>query len=465
MDPNNVDHIIRDALYDHKTAIDKDLLWSAIESKKSRSKLVLISSISLMMLFVSFGIFWMSSYSSPIQEISSTELSTIKNVKTDEQSQSNTLATNLNSGSTELNEKIASQPEPKIFEKANSLSQEELLNEKSNTTLEVNKPKINTKTSLASTKKINQNNLTSVITKSENETPVLLKEKTLIQSTDILANQNNTTLLDPLAVIQTQGSKPLSSEKTIFKNYNKIECYEHGKKPNQLFVEFYGLVDLVSKSMDTGQENMSYLQERKKTQTQLEGYRSGIRFKYLFNNGLYFKSGLEAGMIRERFDKQETTESVKTLPNQLLETIERNDTTIYIYGDAPVTYIETKTWKIWNTYRSIGVPLLAGFQYHRNKLSYGIEFGAIYNLFYDFEGFLLDPADLQPIEASNYFKKDINTSLTGGFSVGYSLTNKYRLLFQSSFKKNLSGINSIENNINQSNVRFGLGFGLEMKLW
>jgi len=156
------------------------------------------------------------------------------------------------------------------------------------------------------------------------------------------------------------------------------------------------------------------------TLTQLEGYRSGIRLKYLTRSGFYLKTGVEFGAIRERFNKSEKTERVEIWPNQLLETITQSDTTIYIYGDKPVTVIEEKSWKVWNTYKTLGIPIMA---------------------VYDFEGMLLDDS-YTPAMDPDYFKSQINTSLTGGLSVGYRLTSKYKLQALCSFKHNLSTISS-----------------------
>ena len=93
-------------------------------------------------------------------------------------------------------------------------------------------------------------------------------------------------------------------------------------------------------------ENFSYLTERKATQTQLEGYRAGLRLKYLTRSGFYLKTGLEVGIVKERFDRVITEEREEILPNQLLEVITQSDTTIYVYGNKPVTIIESKSWKV-----------------------------------------------------------------------------------------------------------------------
>jgi len=64
----------------------------------------------------------------------------------------------------------------------------------------------------------------------------------------------------------------------------------------------------------------------------------------------------------------------------------------------------------------------------------------------------------------DYFRKRINTSLTGGLSLGYQFTDKYRLLAQASFQKNLTPINNQTNPVEQHNTSIGLGIGLEMQL-
>jgi len=414
MDQNLLDQIFRSSLTDHKTSLDKDLLWDAINEKQSRRRYMAffkILGVCILLVGAAATILYLpdnADTAEPLNFTSSSKNATINNEST----------------------------------------------------------KTNTATRLAESKKVTA--------------PVLVQEAKTLQSNETEPAISNTTSSIPhgstaavaqaftqktAAPLTTKDFPPLSShsESTFLLN-DKVECYDHRSKLAPFYVEFYGTVDFVKNRLSAGPgEEIDYLEERKATQTQLEGYRTGVRFKYLFRSGLYLKSGAELGLARERFDRSITEQRTEIWPNQLLETITQSDTTIFIYGDKPVDIIETTTWKVWNTYRTIGIPILAGFQRSIGKLSYGVELGAIYNLQHRFKGMLLDN-NLQPSMVTNYFKSRINTSLTGGLHIGYNLNDKYRLRAYSSFKHNLSKINSTTNPIYQSYSKLGLGMALEIKI-
>jgi len=468
MDQNSIESIIKNALYDHQSALDKDALWISIEKKKRRSLFMILSSIAIGLIFLSFVSYWIINDQSNL--ISKSQSTISSNTNTGDIINPNQIDeqyTGVDKNIEEPNKPTPTLSQQNLTVKSKTKNKEGTTQEEASLAKQLRNSSIS-KTTYNQINKRNENNLVIqpvVINTDSNQfnddvnSLEINFDKT--KTKESLITKNN--LIDDLSSLASDLPNKLPFTSQLIKNTSHVECYEHGKKKNSVFVELYGLLDLVSKNMNAEQQNVSYLEERQNTQTQLEGYRSGLRLKYQFNNGLYVKAGLEAGMIRERFDREITTETTKILPDQLLEKIIRNDSTIYIYGDAPVLFIESKKWKIWNTYRSIGVPLMLGYQLNGNKFTYGLELGAIYNLHYDFEGYLLDTNN-EPVEASKYFKEKINSSITGGFYLGYKLNKKYTLVFQSSFKKNTSGINSIENLVNQSNIRFGAGLGLQMKI-
>ncbi len=475
MDQNELDQIFRDSLRDHKTALDKDRLWTAISSeRKKRGISYILKPVSLLVLV---GLISAIGY----RYITIDNQQTMVTVEEAIAKERNKIASKTAAN----NQRILTEND--VLKTKSAAVQE--INSNSISIAEPNTKKLQLDSNTTSKKQalVNQNfstNSQTYISYADNNST--LENKSLPMSRQVTganytevktekvmppANQTESsrakTLISRtanLTQLANSAPKPFTTLRKPKQNKGSIECYDHRKKTHLLFLELYSTVDFVrNRYGEVAGTDFSYLTERKATQTQLEGYRAGLRLKYLTSSGFYLKTGLEVGLLKERFDKVITEEREEILPNQLLEVITQSDTTIYVYGNKPVTVIESKSWKVWNTYRSVGIPALVGYQTDKGKLSYGIELGATYNLLYSFEGMLLD-TNLTPSLDPDYFKTRINTSLTGGVNVGYKLSKRFSALAQLSFQHNLSSINNTSNLITQYNSQIGLGLGLQMKL-
>jgi len=479
MDQNKLDKIIKEGLEDYRSPLDKQALWQAIRDDVPRQKPPFLRLLTLGFI-IGVGVASILWYinnesrqvSSSQRKVESSELSTEVNLQ-DRQSVEGT----------EIGAKIASTaPTPasqyatetplsvttslstslkKSESKTTSPSQYTTARPTEKATSNVTLTKLATE--LISPHRLADQHQTS----SNNDSSLNQLDADKATSTPYQTIEQNSTqvglnsldLISPSA-LEFSYSQPDISAMLLIPT-KEVECYDYNKKKGIFSAEVYGLVDYVHNRMTSNAEQEAYLSERKKSQTQLEGYRSGIRLKYRLPIGLYVKSGIEAGLIRERFRVSVFETTVETLPNQLLETIEKNDSTIYIYGNKEVTIDTEKRWRIENSYRSIGVPVLLGYEFNKGKFLLGLEGGAIYNLGYYFSGHLLDNASA-PVDDPDFFKPRISTSLTGGLALGYSIHQKYNLVAYCSMKHNLNSINTEENLIDQKNSRIGLGVGLEI---
>ncbi|NNL93618.1 MAG: hypothetical protein HKO66_15355, partial [Saprospiraceae bacterium] len=242
------------------------------------------------------------------------------------------------------------------------------------------------------------------------------------------------------------------------------DCPTFGPKSHNIYVQGYSFLDYVGTSYSTGFENSSYLEERKNSQSYMPSYRAGLQGKYLFDNGLYVKAGIELAEVRERFTHRLVDTTVMIQPNQLISYyISSPGDTTFIYGNAPVTTITVKNWNVKNSYQSLDIPILLGYQVKKDQWTYGFEAGVIYNLRLSTKSLLLDPTST-PESVPEYFRDNIDLSLTGGLTVGYAIKPKINLLMLAHFKRNLSPINTSVDLISQKFTHFGLGVGLEFKI-
>lgn len=519
MHQSHIDNHFRSSLANHQVALDKDALWAAINKETNRPIIGAgwksvgikgLGGLALLSLIVS-SILWLYPSAHPLNSkapnalpaVNATSINNPNNnqnnnnqnnnpaliLDTNEiaeanhpeyqapksdngdksndvthkspDSNSNTLRNNIikddqaqsNNNNTSINT-INNSPRPKLHTKAKPFSSSNALPqnlslEKSSSPWLDNVYDINA-TITQETRKIEKGSLNQSLVNQD-----VLNQSDIHQALTPVGSIQKMKPLNTLALT----NNPLVYERALPNNKKKVECYEYGKKKKSLSLEVYSSLDGVNSRLSADNESQEYLTERDRTQKQREGYRAGLRAKFNLLKNVNIKVGLEAGMIRERFQR-ETSESVtEIMPDQLLEIIMQGDSTIYIYGDAPVTTLTTTTWDIANSYRSLDIPITLGYELDFKKFTCGIDLGASYNILYDFKGYLINPADT-PVASPDYFRANIKTSLIGGLSINYAMNDNYYLFGFTSMKYNMSNINNASNSINQKNTRLGLGFGL-----
>ena len=506
MDQNSLDNIFKQGLENHKSSLDKDALWVAVNgnlSKEGFSFLKILSVLSVTAV-IGFGLYITlsdvsqdsqpesysnNSYPSDAPPIAKDEPAVIQYIN--QKANQKNSALNLIETSTVPNLSNAVN-EIKVVESKKEVSQEKSapIIQSTNVT---NKPHrfLSYDFSVATSKskvKATQEKKTveaasvetiSIAPETKSTTPNVPQtnksirtkaQKSLVGNASISQNYNAELSVE-------QSTKQISSLKHLDNIYsisdynreipklskkqrNQLECYDPTKKKNKISAEIYTSLDFVNTQFAAPPESRDYLIKRDVTQTQLEGYRSGLRLKYTFPSGIYIKGGLEAGLIRERFNEEISEESIEILPNQLLEIKVSGDTTIFIYGDAEVLVETTQTWRVENSYKTLGIPLLVGYQWQNERFRYGIDIGIIQNVIYDFDGYLANVTGT-PLDNPDFFRPSINQSLTGGLSISYAFNKRLNLFIQTSFKRNLEEINNVQNEIHQKNTKIGLGLGVE----
>lgn len=456
---------IKSALIDHEVALDKDALWSAIKKTERRRIVPMHLILGIGMLLI-MGLCGYQLYNSD-QEVhsNSNEHQVIgKNYIAEKPSEDKNVIP--------VKEKIqSSKSEPE------STTTKTIISEKVNNSIQKNDGhRKHNHVSTTQNKKSESNSIYSP-TSTENKLYNSSAAKEIK-----LVNHNNSTSLKtedrsinnfypvPPLIVKGFQNDPFISEMTLeletAPSNKSVECYDHRKKHDNWRIEFFGTLDYIDNNMSASDAtNIEYLERRSASQTQLEGYRAGIRLKHLFRNGLFIKSGIEGGWIRDRLYHETKDTVTRILANQLLETYMQGDSTIYVYGDKAQDVILTESAKVYNTFRSINIPLLVGYEFNFKKLFLALEIGGLYNIYHDFEGHLLDQSTLAPTEASSFFKDKTSLSVTGGIQLGLELTDQMRFFSMLSFKRNLSEVNVLSvNPIKQLHGNYGVGIGLEFKL-
>jgi hypothetical protein len=277
-----------------------------------------------------------------------------------------------------------------------------------------------------------------------------------INKLDALSNQ----LLSPDDFLEG-----LPAVEHCFNKNKSVECYDYSPKKILYALQAYTTADYYNRALDPNAEtSLSYLDSRKNTQKVQISNRTGLLLKIKHRKGIYIKTGVEAGFLREKFTYTTRDTVTEILPDQLINIHISNGDTILTYGNAPVTTISSKNWRVNNTFSTIGIPILVGYEKEYKKFSISGDAGVLYNIHRKFEGWLLgQPND--PVDAQSFFTTTNDVDITCSFNLSYYLNERFRLFGLASLRQNLNNINQIDiNDINQKNTTYGLGLGIEFKI-
>lgn len=227
---------------------------------------------------------------------------------------------------------------------------------------------------------------------------------------------------------------------------------------NKSYFEVYGGPDYTFRSFsDTA--NSSYLKERKATVSAGFSYSAGVRFTKVFRNGVSIRTGLNYSQVNERF---------KYVKGNVTHNIYITNTA----GDTTGTYVErgTQYQQSTNVYRSLDIPLVAGYELGNGRIHANVNAGVMINILSRQKGYVLAPSGL-PVDISTgksnsvySYKTNAGVSFLGSFSVYYKLNDRFHLLAEPYLRYGLSAVTKTDISLKQKNHTAGLRFGLRMDL-
>ena len=226
---------------------------------------------------------------------------------------------------------------------------------------------------------------------------------------------------------------------------------------NKNYVEVYAGPDYAFTSI-SDYNNAAYAQQRKQTAHTLMSYSAGIRYTKVFGSGMSVRAGLNYSQINEAFSqvKGHVTQNVYIT----------NDV-----GDTTGTYSVSGTQykKNTNKYRTLDIPVTAGYEFGNGKLHTNINAGAMINIASRQSGFVVDKngnaTDVSAKGSSVYrYKTNAGVSLTGGVSFYYKVTDRMHLLAEPYIRYSLSPVTQNDLELKQKYHTAGLRLGVRMDL-
>lgn len=167
------------------------------------------------------------------------------------------------------------------------------------------------------------------------------------------------------------------------------------------------------------------LKSRQKTERELEAYQVGLGFTLQHRSGLNFSTGLNYTQINEQFRFNEMVVQVDSVYDIKYLVVNLNEDTVAIYGEVPIETKTTYQKEYYNRYRMFDLPFLVGYRHEGHEFSVGAQAGVFVNLSLATKGqFLKTPTETVDIDHAGIFKPSIGLSYYFGLTAGYMVNDK-----------------------------------------
>jgi hypothetical protein len=246
-------------------------------------------------------------------------------------------------------------------------------------------------------------------------------------------------------------------KKLPFKAFIPCPEAEENGAGNKRYLEVYGGPDYIFKTYtDTG---VAYIAQRKASTGIHYAFSAGARYTKVFGSGISFRTGLNYSQINERFI---------AFNGFILERFVQVNSigdTIANYTTATVQYKKSN-----NIYRSIDIPIQAGFEFGNGRLHTNLSAGALINIRSRQTGNALEPngnvINLSDAKANSkyQYKSNVGISFLGSVSFYYKLNEKLHLMAEPYLRYSLSPMTKSEITFSQKFHTAGLRLGLRKDL-
>lgn len=231
-----------------------------------------------------------------------------------------------------------------------------------------------------------------------------------------------------------------------------------GANAKKYYFDLYVSPDYaIKKYEDTGSSTL--VAKRKESLRFHSAFSAGLRYTRVFSNGMSIRTGINFSQINEKFSyaKDNVVQIIYVINNQ-------GDTTdsYYVRG--------TRYKNSYNNYRTIDVPLVAGYEMGNEKWRANINAGAMLNIYSWQQGETLDNNGNPVVfttgkaESAYQYKTNIGIGFTAGASLYYKLNNKWYALAEPYFRYNFSPMNKEALSIQERFTTVGLRLGIRIDI-
>lgn len=238
----------------------------------------------------------------------------------------------------------------------------------------------------------------------------------------------------------------------------------------QWFLDAYAQFGLPLEDIQFTGEASGYAADWEEQFDPAYSYHGGLMIGRQFHWNGYLAAGLEYQQFQtEHLNELRIIETIQIYDPRAYFTVDENGERQYIGDTVTVTNIRDEIERSANNYKMLHLPIHFGYRSNGKDWRYGIDFSALINISFMYEGVFLR-ADGAAVEVdennqSDYFADGIGTSFSAALHLGRMIGDRTELYLQPRFRFNSQNYHngdtglSIERNF--AGLRVGLRYYLE----
>jgi len=230
-------------------------------------------------------------------------------------------------------------------------------------------------------------------------------------------------MLDPLPASLQLVDNPLGDE--------VLTCPAFGAKSWMTTIDLMASMDFVMRQLDAKEAGFEdYARLRKNTETFRHGVSVGMRLSTISETGFAVRSGLNYSAINEQLNFKIKEEEKLTI------TTKYDIDGSIIGADTSITTVGT--YRIVNNrYTELDIPLLIGYEYVGEKVSFSFNGGTFINMLSAQKGEFVSPNSEEPVSFSSSdpnsyraFKNRVGLGFYGSMGVYFQVKDNMQVLFE-----------------------------------
>ncbi len=231
-------------------------------------------------------------------------------------------------------------------------------------------------------------------------------------------------------------------------------------------VELYASPDYDMKKVSSTSKDAGYLRVMDSSNKTTGGFTAGFRIGKYIGNNFSIKSGIQFKESTERFRylKQTDIKDVTILTTRSYT--DNAGATVYIIDTSVIQQKGYVIRTVFNTYKSIEIPVIASWERGMGNWHVAVSGGAILNLATYYEGQTFDRAynvvPLSSKQPNGFFSSNASVSVYGSLSLLYSIKKDMDAFaepyFRSTLGNNCTSVSGISQGFNSAGVNFGIRY-------
>jgi len=205
---------------------------------------------------------------------------------------------------------------------------------------------------------------------------------------------------------------------------------------------------------------------RNESETNLETIDLGIDLLLKHRSGVYLSTGIDylraARKLEYKFE-DEFTDSIPGITRIIVHPVTMDST--FEEGIITRTTVNSRNKETYNNLHIINIPIQIGASLRHEQWSFGIQGGALFNVFINRKGEIFDSEDSfydLSTDENNWFRDNLGVSFQGSALIGYHFSENFQIVGGPSFRSTLTVSEAI-NPVQQSQT--GIGLQVAARYW